>query len=220
MNVQRGYVLDNLSKRYLSPILNAYSKEFISKFNLVAESLLGIGIADFDYTTAKGIKIVSDNHLFFVFDIKGFYAEGKYEKPALSEGNFLEFLKFIREYAYFVDDYYFNSVRGNEHCIVLRIPKKYEKAVVHMRRGEYSKMYTPDELKALKVTPKDRLGKPNYRYGVLRKTKEFKKFFEAELNEMFGTNITIDDKDDRELDLPYYDINEIFNYERYNIVVE
>jgi len=204
MEPQKGMFLANRTSMYLLPILKTFSKDFLKAFSEVTSQLLVIATADVLYLDAKNEKIPS---LFFLFDKNGPYniTEQKYFDEILYKKNFIKFLKYIRKYELYIDDYIYGDIRGDTHCLVLRVPDTFLKAYNHFHNFEYSRMYTEEDLEVIGI-PKVRQGKPNKIYQVLVKDSTYIPEFEIILNQTFGTSIKLDPDDNRELDLPF-DIN-------------
>lgn len=208
------HAVNTCTYNYLLPVLGSYSQEFIKRYNTVHKFIVGCGVSDVEYNAAK--KKVFDKHLFLVFDTFGEYDEVKksYKNPRYYSNQFDEFLKYARNYTHYVDDYYFNGIMSPLHCIVFNVPVKYQGAVKHLKDSKYSLMYSDEDLRNLKIKVNDKTGRKSKKYGVLKKTPEYKLIFEEKLNELFNTNIKIED--DRELEFPFKEEFEILNYERIN----
>lgn len=210
ITMQPGEVFMNKTYKYLLPIINTYSKEFIHHYNTVSESLLACGINDVKYELATMEK--NTHLLFLIYDTNGKFDPVKkmYKDLKLSKSNFNKYLSFVRSYTHYINDYYFDNVRGNRHCVVFKVPTKYKQAYDKCLESKFSLMFTKSELTELKINPKTRSGKPDLRYLVLTKDNSYRQQFEELVNKTFDTNITLEQ--DVELDFPFIKGNEIFNY--------
>jgi len=206
MEPQKGMFQANKTSMYLLPILKTYSDGFLKPFAELTGHLLCISIADVLYQRATDIKIPS---FFFLFDKNGPYDinNHQYYNPEKYKQLFLNCLKKIRKQSCYVDDYIYGDLRGDTHCLVVKIPDKFINTYEAFFQSKYSEMYTEEQLKTLAI-PKLRQNKPNRIYQVLVKDPEYVPEFQTLLNDIFGTNIVIDD--DRELDLPINNL-EILN---------
>lgn len=217
IEIESGYVFGNKTFKYLYPVLNSYSKEFAAKHTKVAQQLCAAAISDVKYVKAKG-GIEYDTHLFLVYDENGrFDLERKrYNNIQYGRQVFKEFLQFAREYTHYVDDYYFEKIKGHLHCVVFKVPKRFHGAIEQLKCSTYSKMYSNKDLIDINIHPKNRLKQPDFRYGILRRTLEYMEIFESILQERFNSNIELDKDDPREYDFPFKLEDEIFNYDKHS----
>lgn len=207
----------NKTARYIFPIIESYSKEFLYQFQQTSKGLLATAIGDIKYDDAKGTK--TQYALFMLYDINGAFDVNakQHAEPILGRTKFNEYLKFLRTYTHYLDDYYFRSfteVPSFRHshlcCVVVKIPSKYHKAYDNFLKSAYSKMYTPEDLRNLAIFADFPDKRPNPIWSVLTKDKEYRQVFERNVNERFNTNVIIED--DRELDFPLKTEDEWFNF--------
>jgi len=208
----------NKTARYILPIVDAYSNEFKYQWRNVNPGLLASAIGDVKYDKAKGRQV--DYALFMLYDINGAFDVNsrEYKDTLLGRTMFNSFLKFCRKYTHYIDDYYFTGFQqgsriSQQHlcCVITAIPKRYHGAYDNFLKGAYSKMFSSDDLQSLFITPKRADGKTNPIWSILTKDKEYRKQFEAVVNETFNTNVTI--ADDRELDFPLRMEDEKLNWD-------
>ncbi len=208
--IKSGEVFMNKTYKYLLPIVNTYSKEFIYQYNMVSESLLACGVNDVLYESAINEK--NTHLLFLIYDVNGKFDATKkmYHDLKIGKSTFNQYLSFVRNYTHYINDYYFDNIKGNRHCVILKVPTKYKQAYDKCLESKFSLMFTKSELTELKINAKTRSGKPDLRYLVLTKDNSYRQQFEQLVNETFDTNIRLEK--DVELDFPFINKNEIFNY--------
>jgi hypothetical protein len=205
----------NKTAKYLLPIVDSYSNEFKYQFKNVNKGLLASAIGDVKYDSAKGKA--TEYALFMLYDINGAFDVNvrQHTEPLLGRTMFNQFLKYCRSYTHYVDDYYFRPFTdtgfNQQHlcCIITKIPKKYHVAYDRFLQSAYSKMYNEEELATLHISPVRGDNKSNPIWKILTKDAGYKKEFERNVNEYYGTNVVIDD--DREFDLPVRKSDEWFN---------
>lgn len=173
-------IVNNRTRRYLYPIINSFGKTFLQELLHITEytrgeigqTVLSVNLCDLIYYRCKGF----DNHLFMIFDTKGVYDfnKGKYINPIEAKKRFLNFLVFARNNKSYVADYQY--LYGKKHCIVFEIPIEYRNAYEKFLKGQYSQMYSLEQLSELGFHPFLKVGKkntqePNANYVVLTKDK-------------------------------------------------
>lgn len=206
----------NKTVRYLLPVINTYSNEWKYQFKNANAGLLAVAVGDIKYDSAKGIK--TEYALFMLFDINGQFDVNKrsHTDPMLGRTIFNAFLKQARKSIHHIDDYYFNPIHNGTKqnhlcCVVTKVPKKYKKSYDAFLQGAYSKMYSDDDIKELGIAKKLSDDSISPIWSVLKKDKQYKKHFEQIINDKFDTHITIEEKDERELDFPPKISEEWFN---------
>lgn len=191
MKIQLGQIIVNKTKKYLSPCLKAYGDEFQKRIHAVWKVGIGIG----DIITIRS-NISFEKHIFILCNTK----------PDL--GAFIRFIDWIKEEDMFEEDYAFDNISGGcLHMVVIKLPEQCYDAFETFKKSEFSKMYSPENLKkffdeksdVFKVLIKDH----NYKI-------EFSKFLQKEYN----VTIPPQDIDETfEFDLPIDFKEEIFNSE-------
>ena len=189
MDIEKGKMYINKTSLYLLPVLKTLSYAFLAQLSKVITLLQAVAISDKLYDK-------TNNCLFLLFDT--------------TNERFKVFLKYIRIESFYVDDYIYDGVdKLNQCCIVIKIPDEYNNAFTYFKESQYSKMYTHDQLKTLGFSAITANAATKAAYYVLTKDQNYVPVFEKIVNDIFGTNVTIDD--DRELDLPINNNFEIFN---------
>ena len=110
----------NKTLRFLIPVLREYGKEFIyyiDKLNRIA-----FGIND------KAV-VYEENTIFILFD------------TVYNTKLFTEFLDWIRDKSFYIDDYIYGDLEYNLHMVVIKFPDEYVEAYQNFKLGKYSKMY-------------------------------------------------------------------------------
>lgn len=127
-------IVGNKTWKYLVPCLKAYGAEFKKNF----DPLLKSGAFIYD-NTFKGSDKIKGRVLFLCIhkNYKPFYYEG--------------FMTFIRKQEYYVTEYCPEDDLENSvyQMVIISIPLTFHKAYDHFLRGEYSKMYSKDQVKDL-----------------------------------------------------------------------
>lgn len=191
MRIDINEFLQNRTREYLLPILRfSYGAGLRAK--LQSPFKLAVGVGD-DYD-----KQPEHRAIYILF------------KTTVFKEHFLSMLTWIRNQPFFIKDYpYDDMVSGNKHMVVIAIPPQYTETYDHFINGQYSKMYTREDVDRLFAYDTDT-------YKVLtRKPEAFDKMI-AKLKVLYGDNITVvaSDLEDGQLDLPITRDEEIFNFKR------
>jgi hypothetical protein len=220
----RARCTENRSKKYLFPILNTYGPTFIKQLDSltnyvkgypISQSILEIGISDVLYYRAKNmghIHIKDYPYLFIVFDINGIFNPEKNTYLNIGEGRnrFSLFLKYIRSNKNYVCDYWYKK---HQHCIVFNL-YNFSTAFERFIESKYSKMYTDEDLKILKIPQYTYKGETKYHvpeYVVLKKIKDAgKKYLQNKIYESYGIDVIPEDP--KEFDIPWFPESEFLNF--------
>lgn len=192
MKIDPTKIYTNRTKNFLLPVVKVYGKIFLHNISTVFK--ISVGIDDYKLRQ-EGYRF--DNHLFFLIN------------TVSSRKHFISALDWFRTQNMYAFDYPFdNPVSGYMHMIVFIIPEEYRNAYKHFVGGNYSKMYTKGQIKALfgENSDKEKIFNPN------RKTKE--EFAEL-VNKDFDTDLTVNDFEEIkpfEVEYPFKRVEEIFNY--------
>lgn len=178
-----------------------YGSTFTTKTQSVFKLAFGIGDALMDKESINKEKAI-----FILIDKK------------VQPNAFRNFMTWIVNQEYYLFDYPFDDViKGRKHMLVLKIPDQYDKAYEHFLKGEYSKMYTLEEVDRLFAI--GRYGDPDVAIlrsqsrDVILKSISMRKPFIQKLKESFGDlDIKESDLTGKELDFPIEKQKEIFNY--------
>jgi hypothetical protein len=191
MHIEIGKYYVNKTWRFLLPCLREHGDIFTNKFNFIFK--LAVGIHD---TLTDGSTISNGRSIYLLCD------------KLASKINFEEFLNFIREQKYYIADYCPDSeiLKSRKHMIVINIPETFYNAYDQFLKGNYSLMYSEQELKLLFSS---NLRKKEY--DILSKNPEIVSEFAKEVNNEFGTKAIADDFKNSELELPLKKTEEIFN---------
>ena len=211
MKIQNGKLYENKTWQFLFPCFKAYGEETIKRLNSFYK--LAVGIGDLNHHTSKHcIYILIDTNI--ALTDKGLI---EYKKK-LSV-----FLSWLKSQSFYVTDYMFdNSETEGKHMVVLKVPEKYDKAYSHFISGEYSKMYTKEEIEELfKVidTPKGAVQhaqneKVKKSRKVLLREETAVKTFLVEVNEKFKSTVDYADFKGAEACFPIKIEEEVFNYDK------
>ncbi len=92
----------------------------------------------------------------------------KYEISKIDhiDPNFLMFLRYIRKHKLYYDDYPMDLRKI--HVVMLKIPNGFEKSWLEFGNSNYSKMYSKDQIKELKIQEKEG-GEISTKWAVLTK---------------------------------------------------
>lgn len=191
MNIKIGQMFENKTWKLLGPCLSIYGSIFTDKLNTVFKLAAGIGDAN-HYNPTPSIYLLCD---------------AKYQPR-----NFIKFLEWIKYEPFYVADYPYSPdlKEVRKHMVVIKIPKPYLKAYEHFLKGEYSQMFSTEQVNTLFI-PTDDLTTLGI---LLKKEYAFKTFLENQ-NRVYGTNVKPEDVKvmPKEYDFPLNKKEEIFYYE-------
>lgn len=166
MNIEIGEWYINKTWRFLLPCLRGHGNTFVEKFNLVFK--LGAAIHDIlldgsDMSEGRNILILCDK-------------EHKRE-------DYDRFLNWVKLQNYYRGNYCPNSEEeySRKEVIIIQVPTQFYNAYDCFLRGEYSKMYTEDQVEAL-FTGKDK----KEVLEILKKTEEAGNAFVKNIENEFG----------------------------------
>ena len=119
----------------------------------------------------------------------------------------------LKENQYYVDDYPFIDDKLDKHVIVFTLPVK---CMYHFVRGNYSKMYTREEINDLFP---EKMYNNNIEYftdvfSILTKREDYIELFKDKIAEEFNTT-TVPENKIKEYDFPPLMENEILNYSNF-----
>lgn len=189
MNLQLDKHYSNKTWRFLFPCLRAYGEEFMKKIATVSIMAVGCGYKELD--TSASIHILYDK---------------KFSQKAL-----FELLAYLHKKDLLVEVYSFDpDMRdGLRSMVVVKLPEEFHQSYQHFIKGEYSKMFTDEELVkyfSFKLWSKE--------MGILTRVEKHTKNFLKVVNEMYRTTLKLKDTKNWEYEFPLNLKEEIFNYER------
>lgn len=212
----------NRTRQYLYPVMNTFGKTFLQEMNnltsyktgnMLGKSIQSITICDWLWYSAKRINIESlkeTPYLFIVFDTKGLKVNQKYSNIVEGQKRFKQFLIYARTNKHYIEDYW---VGNNQHCIIFSI-KEFQDSFKHFFYSQYSKMYTQEQIKTLKIASKVVINKQETDrpvHAVLTKNHEVGSvYLKKVIFENYGVD-TIPDNPD-EYDIPWLVQDEILNH--------
>lgn len=182
----------NKTLKYIKPCLDLYGRSFQRDLDLI--HIKGWFIGDFDYEIKNNVKI---NALFCVCD------------------NYMSTHDFVRKYhdTETIFDYY--SIGKDKICIIINLPNSIKTNIIELfKEGKYSELFDSqmiDDLFPKELRVKNEIIN-NEAYYIIKKHDLRKKKFAKILNEDFGVSITLDEKDDRELEYKPTLKDEILNF--------
>ena len=212
MQIQSGKLYENKTWKYLCPCLKIYGNQL--KIHLNSFYKLGVGLKDYN------IDIEESNCIYILIDTKIHSAQQSLQSY---RENLSKFLDWIRFQPYYVIDYVFEGFdNGEKHMLVLKLPETYNKAYSRFYKGRYSEMYSLKEInelfplivnsnKELEVRVNTKIKKIK---DILNKNTNYLETFREQVNKEFGTNLSLSDIRNHELDLPPSQNEEIFNYKK------
>lgn len=182
-------VNNSKTRNYLLPCLKEYGKVFTNKLSKVMKIAAGIGDV-----ILSNRDISYEKHIFILLDSA---------KPM--HEHFDSFMNFIKQQVYFVDDYVYGDIQKSTfHMVVLQFPEKYYTALDKFKAGQYSEMYTIEDIeKFFENHPTTK--------AILIKEHGYRVEFTKKLNRRFGTTIQPEEYEG-ELDFKQTDVSEIFNH--------
>ena len=186
MIIEKGKFYHNKTSKYIAIIFKEYGKELINRLNKLMK--LAIGIND----KALPDKLKFNNHLFILVDTQA------------NTDYFIESIEWLRENNYLTFDYPFDDIEeGYMHMLVIEIPKRYKHSLQQFIYGNYSKMYTENQLKELFLPDDSRLGVLRREYSAIEK-------FLKEVEHKYDTKVRPVEWDG-EADYPLFSDEEYFN---------
>lgn len=191
MDIKIGKYYVNKTWRFLLPCLRGHGDTFVRKFNPLFK--LAVGIHD---TLLDGSEISKGKNIYIMIDKN---VQQKY---------FFEFLDWIKYQDYYIIDYCPDGdfKKSRKHVIVISVPKAFESSYDRFLKGEYSKMYSKEEVDLLFSNP-DR----KKEYNILSKHRTAIKGFINTINTEFDVDTSINDIKFEEYELPLKKTEEIFN---------
>ena len=196
----------NNTGQLLSPVMNCFSNDL--KQAVVNSNLLCWAVGDCVHSKIyKKEKL--EPCLFLLIDRNGEWLEDKkrYLSIKSSRQTFNRNLKVMRKDPHYITDYSW-SYLNNRHVVAFHIPKKYYNAFNSFVKGEYSKMYSEQDLEVLKMKSN------RVTMSIVTKDRSLIPFFEKGLNDYYRSSIELPDDFDGELSLPFIPDREIFNWHR------
>ena len=212
MQIQSGKLYENKTWEYLYPCLKVYGSTLKTYLNSFFKLAVGLGDHNIDINEDNCIYILIDTNI---------------HSPQQSLQTYREylskFLDWVRFQPYYVTDYIFEGFdRGEKHMLVLRLPDTYKESYIKFKQGKYSEMYSSkdiDNLYSLIVNSNKNIEiKVNNNItnikNILTKNSSHLELFRKQINDEFGTNLSLNDLKNHELDLPPSQNEEIFNYKK------
>jgi len=209
MQIQSGKLYENRTWIYLYPSLKYYGDNLMNHLSSFIKLAVGIGDSNLK-VEGNCIFILVDTSIKLSSDLDRL----NYQR------NFSKFLDWVRYQYYYVTDYVYDNLdKSEKHMIVLKVPLQLDSSYVHFVKGEYSEMYNKEQLNKLfnvmnNVSNNPSIAKRNERVSyarkVLTKDKKYLPLFVDKVNKDFGTDITLSDYKDVELDYPINLEEEIF----------
>lgn len=180
----------NRTKRYLSPVLKSYGKDFEHYIHTVFK--LGFGIGDMVIIN-DSIKLVK--HIFILIDTN-------IDKPSVEI-----FFNWIRQQPMFEEDYAYDNIdSGHLHMLIIKFPENKLHILETFKRSQYSKMFTKEELKEFIQNEETK--------KILIKDHNYLIEFNNKINIEFGSTVLLREHDiheDFEFDFPININEEVFN---------
>jgi hypothetical protein len=181
----------NQSYKYLIHHLKLYN----DKFNLLNSfKVKACCIGDMFYNE----NYIDNNYIFLLIQV-----DSKF-KFAIEE---------LRECSFYIDDYIYPHKLYNLQMLVLELPK--EETKIKFLQGRYSELLENDEIDKVynKIITRNGIEYYNIAYDVIHKNERARLRFQKMLYDDFQTTVEIKESDNRELDYPPIEANEIFNYD-------
>jgi hypothetical protein len=183
---------ENRTYRFVLPIIKVYGKQLLSLFSSLKKVAVGIN----DYT-AMELGIEYDKHIFILIDVQ-------------NTENFDDLLWTIKQHPAYEYDYVFD-IYNQLHMIILKMPQKFINVLEHFKSGNYSKMFTKEDLQFF-FGGKDWHSVHKEIKPILTKQEAYKPVFEKKIKEEFMI-VDLPNIEWKEFDFPPELKEEIFNYE-------
>ena len=187
MKIRPGNIVHNKTKTYLLSTLIEYGEGFEERFSYLFKLAIGVG----DYALMD-MGIFIENSIYILIDTK------------FSRKPFKDIMMWVKNQKYYQIDYPFDDIHsGHLHMLVIKIPDRFKETVKEFHKGNYSKMYSNEDLyKFFKNRPVP--------LSVLTKAPEKVKEFVNQINVLYNTDMLVDHWDG-EVDFPIKDEEEFFN---------
>ena len=184
MEIVKGELYENKTRRYLFPCLRVYGKEFVDRLNTdFFKQAIGISKED-----PMAINILVDT--------------------TFTRMKFVDTLYWLRSKDYFIKDYPYGQLSsGDLHMVSIRLPYEYKNSYDMFLEGKYSKMYTPEQLQEVFSEKKE---SERISLQVLTKDSKFLPKFVETINRDFNTTL-LPSEFEGELDYPLDYKEESFN---------
>jgi hypothetical protein len=188
MQIEIGKYYINKTWKYLLPCLKSYGSTFTAKYNSLFKLAVGIHDGLLDGTEYENKRLI-----YILID--------KRYKPKIATNIML----WLRYQPYVLTDYAFDDLEeGRKHMFVLEIPKEHNDTYDEFIKGNYSKMYSNDDIEKLAFKPDVK--------DVLNRTENAYQDFIKKVKLSFGTDLKKTDLIGAELDFPIEKNKEMFNY--------
>lgn len=197
LKIQIGKLYINSTRKYLLPIVKSYGVPFTERINKLSK--VGVGIGDFILASTN---IYHEKHLFILVDTRP------------NRVYFDQTLKYLRDHPAYEDDYVFDKVHGGRlHMLVIVIPDEFRETLSKFKNGEYSKMYSKEDIKRLfSYTGKDESVKKMYEetQKILIHDHNYRITFAKRIAKEFDLHEIPEVSEDQEFELPISAIQENF----------
>ena len=194
MQIEIGKRYDNKTWRFLFPCLRGHGDIFATKLNPLYKLAVGI----YDYT-CLGQEKFNGKNIFILLDM---YSQNKL---------CMDFIEYVKYQPYYVTHYCPDAdfVNSRKIMIVVSIPQGFEDSYDDFIRGNYSQMYSDEQLRILFANPDRKRD-----YNIMTKNSEYEPYFFECVNTEFGVKCSHGyfDFPIREFELPPKMKEEIFNY--------
>ncbi len=192
MIIDPGKIYANRTRSFLLPVVKEHGSVFLHYISSIFKVAVGID----DYKLREhGYRF--DSHLFFLIN------------TVSSRKHFLNALEWFRTHDSYAFDYPFdNLVSGHMHMIVIQIPSEFKRSYKQFIKGNYSKMYTKEQIERVFSPDSDNL-------KIFNPNRKVKEEFVELVNKDFGTSLTVADfegEKELEVEYPFNRMEEIFNY--------
>lgn len=162
----------NRTRLYLAPVINAIDKRLPSKIN--STDVVMWGVNDIIYQQFKE----SVDYCIFILH-------------RADRVHFPNYLNYLRDKLYFIDDYVFNLHDYKYHMSVIRVTRNWKNTYTHFINGSFSLMYDNKQMVKAKIVPRLHDGTPNAIYSVLTKDPGYRQTFEDKLFDLYEfTDVT------------------------------
>lgn len=193
MDIRIGKQYINKTWRFLIPCLRGHGDAFVKKFNPIYK--LAVGIHD---NLLDGSSLSNGRNIYLMLDKQ--YKPKEYEK----------FIDFLQYQEYYKGDYCPDSeiISSRKHIVIIEVPEAFSSTYDYFLKGEYSNMYSDEELKLFFNGPSRKKD-----YEILSKTGNALNEFVKNVNQEFNVDSKLGDFNKSELEFPLIKKEEIFNCE-------
>jgi hypothetical protein len=200
IKVNQFYV--NKTRKFLLPLIRTFGEEFLDRYNSIYK--FAVGVHDINLNIETYVK---NKPLIYIMIDK---------VSSSSRGQF--FLDWLVTQDYYVHDYVASQeLSSRMHMVVLKFNEEYEYVYERFMLGNYSAMYTEEEIDTFFRIPREKVGTESrkiydYALQVLTKSENALFGYRYKVNKLYNADLNVENlRDHLDYELPLDPSEEIFN---------